>query len=391
MVKRKVCVVTGSRADYGLLRPLMRAIRASSSLRLQVVATGSHLSSVHGDTVHEILNDGFTVDRLVPILSMDDSNVATCRAAGLATIGIGESLEVLSPDIVVILGDRYEALAAGLAATLLRIPIAHIHGGEATGGLIDEACRHSLTKMSSLHFCATEAYRRRILQLGESEDRVHCVGAMAADCISELHLMNRTDLRQDLGIDFGEINFLVTFHPVTLEVGQASPQIEEVIAAIDSFSNAQVFITMPGAESESSSVRLALEKFAEANPGRVYPFASLGQRRYLSLMSECDVVVGNSSSGLIEAPLLGTVSVNIGNRQMGRLRGPSVIDAAPSFRSTVDALKIALEYARNHKGRSFESPYGSSGASRAIVSVLEACNLEGILTKGFVDRAPVCE
>lgn len=390
-MRKQVCIVTGSRADYGLLRPLMRAVQASDHLGLQVVATGSHLSALHGETVSEIRNDGFAVDHLVPILSRDDSGVAMCRAAGLATVGIGEALDALSPDIVVILGDRYEALAAGVAATLLRMPIAHIHGGESTGGLIDEACRHSLTKMSSLHFCSNEVYRRRILQLGEPEDRVHCVGSMAADCISELRLLNRAELRRDLEVDFGEINFLLTFHPVTLEVGQASTQIQQVLAAIQSFTQAHVFMTMPGAESESSSVSQALEEYAKENPGRVYLFASLGQQRYLSLMRECDVVVGNSSSGLIEAPLVGTVSVNIGNRQMGRLRGPSVFDAAPSFKSTVAALECALEYAKLERGRPFESPYGSPGASRAIVSVLEASDLEGILTKGFVDRVIPCE
>ena len=369
----------------------MRAIRNSDRLQLQVIATGSHLSALHGDSLREIRHDGFEVNRLVPNLSEDDSGVAVCRAAGLATIGIGEALEALSPDIMVVLGDRYEALAAGVAATLLRIPIAHIHGGESTGGLIDEACRHSLTKMSSLHFCAADAYRQRILQLGEPEERIHQVGAMAADCIAELALLERADLRKDLGIEFGKVNFLVTFHPVTLEVGRARTQIEQVIAALDSFPQAHIFLTLPNAETESLSVIEALEQFARANPGRVYVFASLGQERYISLMQECDVVVGNSSSGLIEAPLVETVSVNIGSRQMGRLRGPSVIDAAPTYQSIVAAIELALEHGQNPTKKLFCSPYGSHGASSAIVSVLEECDLEGILIKGFVDRPISCE
>ena len=391
MMKRKICVVTGSRADYGLLRPLMRAIQNSDRLQLQVIATGSHLSALHGDSLREIRHDGFAVDRLVPNLSEDDSGPAICRAAGLAIIGIGEALEALSPDILVVLGDRYEALSAGMAATLLRIPIAHIHGGESTGGLVDEACRHSLTKMASLHFCAADAYRQRILQLGEPHARVYQVGAMAADCIAELRLLKRFELRKDLGIEFGKVNFLVTFHPVTLEKGRARTQIEQVIAALDSFSQANIFLTLPNAEAESLSVIETLDLFARANPGRVYLFASLGQERYISLMRQCDVVIGNSSSGLIEAPLVKTVSVNIGSRQMGRLRGPSVIDATPTYESIVAAIKLALKYSRNPEGGLFDSPYGSHGASRAIVSVLEECDLEGILIKGFVDRPMSCE
>lgn len=389
-MKRKVCVVTGSRADYGLLRPLMRAIRDSESLELQIVATGSHLSAQYGNTFREIQGDGLVIDQTVPILTEEDSERAVSDAFGQAVIGIGECLTFLRPDIVVVLGDRYEALAAGVAATLHRIPIAHIHGGETTEGLIDEACRHSLTKMASLHFCATETYRRRILQLGERDDRVHVVGAMAADSIAEIQFLSRDELCGQLGIEFGEMNFLVTYHPVTLEAGRARAQISQVIDALRSFPQAKIFFTLPNAESESSSISEVIQAFAETNPGRVKVFTSLGQQKYLSLLRECDVVIGNSSSALIEAPLVGTVTVNVGSRQRGRLRGSSVFDAQPTYESIAQAIRQGLTYGRNHSRDAFDSPYGSKGGSAAILRILEQCDLEGILIKGFVDRNNLC-
>lgn len=364
----------------------MRAIRDSTFLELQIVATGSHLSAQYGNTFREIQGDGFVIDQMVPILAEEDSEQAMSNAFGQAVIGIGEALTSLRPDIVVVLGDRYEALAAGVAATLHRIPIAHIHGGETTEGVIDEACRHSLTKMASLHFCATEPYRLRILQLGERDDRVHVVGAMAADSMAELQFLSRDELRDQLGIEFGETNFLVTYHPVTLQAGWARAQISQVIDALRSFPQAKIFFTLPNAESESFSVSRAIKAFAESDPVRVKVFTSLGQRKYVSLLRECDVVIGNSSSGLIEAPLLGTATVNVGSRQKGRLRGSSVFDAKPTSESIAQAIRQGLTFGRNHSTGSFDSPYVSKGGSAAILKILEQYDLGGILIKGFVDR-----
>ena len=387
---KRICVVTGTRAEYGLLRPLMRAIDRSPNLTLQLVVTGTHLSEQHGATVLEIENDGFDIDRRVPILGEADSGTAIADAVGRAVSGIAVALADLDPDIVVLLGDRYEALAAGIAAMLCRKPIAHIHGGEATTGLIDEAIRHSLTKMSHLHFVSAEGYRQRVLQLGEHPEQVWCTGAVGLDGISELDLLSKEQLEIELGLRFSHANFLVTFHPVTLRPGMAQRDTHELIAALDRFPDSTVIATMPNAESESSDIRRLIQEWAELNPERVQVFESLGQHRYLSTLRVCDVVIGNSSSGLIEAPAVGTPTVNIGDRQRGRLRGSSVFDVAARSDLIAGAIADALAMARETDTASYSSPYGAPGASDVIVEVLERCNTENLLIKDFIDWGDGC-
>ena len=382
---RDICVVSGTRADYGLLKPVMRAIDNSPHLDLKVVVTGSHLSEEYGNTFQEIERDGFRIDRRVPILSGGDFEIALGQAFGRAVEGITMALVELDPDVVVLLGDRYEALAAGVAAMLCRRPIAHIHGGEATTGLIDEAIRHSLTKMSHLHFVSAEAYRQRVLQLGEQPERVWCTGAVGLDGISELDLLSKEQLEIELGVRFSELNFLVTFHPVTLRPGTAQRDTHELIMALDRFPDSTVIATMPNAESESSDVGRLIEDWGKSYPERVHVFGSLGQSRYLSTLRLCDVVIGNSSSGLIEAPAVGTPTVNIGDRQRGRLRGSSVFDVPARSDLIVDAIADALAIVRETKPASFPSPYGVPGASDVIVEVLERCDTANLLIKDFVD------
>ena len=387
---RKICVVSGTRAEYGLLRPLMRAIDQAPNLALQLVVTGTHLSEQHGATVREIERDGFEIGHRVPILNESDSDVAIADAFGRAVSGVASSLTDLDPDIVVLLGDRYEALAAGVAAMLCRKPIAHIHGGEATTGLIDEAIRHSLTKMSHLHFVSAEKYRQRVLQLGEQPERVWCTGAVGLDGISELNLLSKEQLEIDLGVHFRDVNFLVTFHPVTLLPGTAQRDTQELIAALDQFPDSFVIATMPNAESESSDIVRLIREWAKLNPERVHLVESLGQLRYLSTLRICDVVIGNSSSGLIEAPAVGTPTVNVGDRQRGRLRGASVFDVAARSDLIAEAIADALIFARETDWTLFQSPYGTPGASDAIVEVLERCDIQDLLVKVFVDWGDEC-
>jgi len=387
---KEICVVSGTRAEYGLMRPLMRAIKGSPNLDLQLLATGTHLSKQHGATVHEIERDGFVIDRRVPILTESDSETDIAGAFGRAVSGIASALADLDPDVVVLLGDRHETLAAGVAAMICRKPIAHIHGGEVTTGVIDEAIRHSLTKMSHLHFVSAERYRQRVLQLGEHPDRVWCTGAVGLDGISELDLLPKEQLEIELGVRFSAMNFLVTFHPVTLLPRSAQPDTQELIAALDQFPDSTVIATMPNAESESSDIARSIREWALLNPQRVHVVESLGQLRYLSTLRICDAVIGNSSSGLIEAPAVGTPTVNIGDRQRGRLRGASVFDVAARFDLIVEAIAEALTFAREADSTSFESPYGAPGASEAIAEVLERCDTEIPLVKNFVDWSDEC-
>lgn len=387
---KRICVVSGTRAEYGLLRPLIRAIDQSPTLALQLVVTGTHLSERHGATVREIESDGLVIDHRVPILSESDSDTAIADAFGRAVSGVASALVDLNPDIVVLLGDRYEALAAGVAAMLCRKPIAHIHGGEATIGLIDDAIRHSLTKMSHLHFVSAEEYRQRVLQLGERPDRVWCTGAVGLDGISELNLLNRDQLEIELGVRFRNVNLLVTFHPVTLRPGTARHDAHELIKALDQFPDTTVIATLPNAESESSDIVKAIQEWAKSNPKRVHVFESLGQLRYLSTLRVCDVVIGNSSSGLIEAPAVGTPTVNIGDRQQGRLRGESIFDVEADSDQIASAIADALTFVREKDSTSFSSPYGEPGARDMIVQVLEHCNMKNLLIKDFVDWGDEC-
>ncbi|MBS3964066.1 MAG: UDP-N-acetylglucosamine 2-epimerase (hydrolyzing), partial [Methylomonas sp.] len=324
-VVRKICVVTGSRADYGLLYWLMKDIQADAGLELQLVATGMHLSPEFGSTWQQIAADGFNISHKVEMLLSSDTPVGISKAMGLSLIGFADALAALQPDIVVVLGDRFEIFAAAQAAMNLRIPLAHIHGGELSEGAVDDAIRHALTKLSHLHFTATETYRHRVIQLGEQPERVFNVGAPGLDNIHRLPLLDRAALEDSIGFRLGAKNFLVTFHPVTLEKQTAGEQFEALLQALDGFDDAHILFTHSNADADGRAMAGLIEAYRAKHPDRVAVFVSLGSVRYLSAMRHVDAVVGNSSSGIIEAPALGVATVNIGDRQRGRLCANSVI------------------------------------------------------------------
>jgi UDP-hydrolysing UDP-N-acetyl-D-glucosamine 2-epimerase len=384
MSRRRVCVVTGTRAEYGLLTWLMRALQSDPSVELQIIATGAHLSPAHGMTVDAISADGFAVTDRVPIQLEDDSAAGVTKSLGRATLGFADSLARLAPDIVVLLGDRYEILAAAQSALIAGIPVAHIHGGERTEGAFDDAMRHAITKMSHLHFVATQEFAQRVVQLGEQPRRVFVVGATGLDNIARLQLLDRSAIEVNLGMQLRAPSALVTFHPETL--GQATPrdQIETVLAAIDQ-RFAAIVITGTNADPRASEISTAIVDFAASRPGRVAVVQSLGTQRYLSVMKHVDVVIGNSSSGLLEAPAMGVASIDVGDRQRGRPRAPSVIAAACARDILDQAIATALTPGHRAIAALRSTPYGSPGAAERIATVLCSHPLDGLLIKRFYD------
>jgi GDP/UDP-N,N'-diacetylbacillosamine 2-epimerase (hydrolysing) len=381
---RTVCVVTGTRAEYGQLRWIMEGVRAAPDARLQVIATGMHLAEQFGLTYREIERDGFVIDRKVDMDLASDTPAGIAHSFGLAVAGIGVALAELAPDIIVLLGDRFEALAAAIAATIGRIPIAHIHGGETTIGAMDESIRHSITKMSHLHFVAAEAYRRRVIQLGEQADRVFLVGTPALDNVARLPLLDRPALEQALGLRLGTRNLLITFHPVTLEANSSERQMGELLYALEPLADTQLIFTMPNSDTDSRVLFDMIEQFV-ARHENAHVFTSLGQVRYLSCMRAVDGVVGNSSSGLSEAPAFGKGTVNIGDRQTGRLKAPSVIDCLPERGAIAAAIERLYSAEFQASLATVENPYGESGASDRIVKMILEHPLRSVLKKSFHD------
>ena len=381
---RRVCVVTGTRADYGLLRWVMEGIRSVPDLELQIIATGMHLSPEFGLTYTEIERDGFTIDRRIETLLSSDTPASVAKSMGMGLIGFADALEQLEPDVLLVLGDRFEIFPAVAAAMVARIPIAHLHGGETTEGAFDEAIRHAITKMSHLHFVAAEAYGRRVVQLGEQPERVFVVGGMGIDNIRRLPLLDRAGLESALGLELGERNLLVTFHPVTLESATSETQMRELLAALEPLRDTRLIFTMPNADTDGRVLFAMIDRFVAEHPN-AHVYTSLGQLRYLSCLVHVDGVVGNSSSGLTEAPTFRTGTVNIGDRQRGRLKAESVIDCAPT-RASISAA-IARLYSSDFQARlrTVRNPYGVGGASERIVEVLRTFPLDSILKKSFYD------
>ncbi|WP_422007618.1 UDP-N-acetylglucosamine 2-epimerase [Roseivirga pacifica] len=386
MDKRKICVVTGTRAEFGLLYWLMSEIRADDGLELQVVATGMHLSPEFGLTYRDIEESGFQIDKKVEMLLSSDSSVGLSKSMGLGMISFGEVYQDLQPDIIVLLGDRFEAFAACAAAMVSRIPVAHIHGGEATEGLIDEPIRHSITKMAHLHFTATEEYAKRVMQLGESPDRVFNVGTPGLDNIEKLQLLTREQLEESLDFVLGTSSAIVTFHPVTLENQTAEGQVEALLKALSVFEDLSVIFTMPNADTEGRIIMDLINEFVRKYPDRTKAFTSLGQLRYLSALKHVDIVVGNSSSGLIEVPSFKKATVNIGDRQRGRIKSASVIDCEPDENAIVESIQKGLSNEFRKGLEKMENPYGRAGASKRIKEILAASDLTGILKKRFHDQ-----
>ncbi len=387
-MNRKICIVTGSRAEYGLLRELIRAVQQADGLQLQLLATGMHLSPEFGLTYREIEDDGFHLDGKVEMLLSADTATGVAKSMGLGLIGLGEAFERLRPDLIVLLGDRFEIFAAAAAALVAGIPVAHLHGGETTEGAFDESLRHSITKMSHLHFVAAADYRQRVIQLGEQPDRVFQVGGLGIDAIMRLPLLDRPALEASLDFQLGPRNLLVTFHPVTLEPGESVQQMAELLAALNSLQDTHLIFTMPNADNGSRAMARMIDDFVLCHP-RSRAYTSLGQLRYLSCLKQVDGVVGNSSSGLIEAPSMGKGTVNIGDRQRGRLKATSVIDCAPTRGDILAAIATLYDTEFQRQLSGIANPYGQGGAAEKIVQVLQHHRLDGIQKKTFHDLGPM--
>lgn len=380
---RRICVVTGTRAEYGVLYWLLKGIKDDADLELQIIATGMHLSPEFGLTYRLIEADGFTVNVRVEMLLSSDTPVGVTKSLGLGVIGLADALADLQPDILVLTGDRYEMLAAAQAGLIARIPMAHIGGGEATEGLIDEAVRHSITKMSHMHFVSTERYRKRVIQLGESPQNVKNFGAINVDNIVKLKLKTREELERTLGFRFGQTNFLVTYHPVTLDESPPDVAVKALVKALEAFPDAHLIFTKANADTRGRIINDLIEGYVGARTSRRFAFASVGQLNYLSLVAQVDAVIGNSSSGIIEAPSLKTPTVNIGARQRGRVRSPSIVDCDETALEITRAIRKVLSGAFRKKLTKMTSPYGAGDTSRRITDFLKHAEVRGILFKKF--------
>jgi len=380
---QKVCVFTGTRAEYGLLAPLLLRIKHDPGIELQLLVSGMHLSPEFGLTYKEIENDGFIINKKIEILTGSDSEIDLCKSIGKGLIGFPVALSEISPDILVILGDRYEAFAAASTAMICRIPIAHIHGGEATYGLIDEPIRHSITKMSHLHFTSTEEYRRRVIQMGEEPERVFNVGALGVENIQNLKLLARDQLENKIIFSLGKNCILVTFHPVTLENNTSREQFQNLLDAIKNFKGLRIIFTKANADTDGRIINHMIDDFVKNNKDRSVAFTSMGQTNYLSALKHVNAVVGNSSSGIIEAPSLKTPTVNIGDRQKGRAKADSVIDCKPTVKGISNAMNLVLSNEFKTKCTHIQNPYEGQDTSRNILKILKNADLRTILKKEF--------
>jgi UDP-hydrolysing UDP-N-acetyl-D-glucosamine 2-epimerase len=382
MHKRRICVVTGSRAEYGLLSVLMRALKSEPAFTLQIVATGMHLAPQFGLTWREIEADGFIIDARVDMQLTSDTPAGVTKSLGLAVIGFAETFNRLKPDLLVVLGDRYEILAAAQAALIAKVPVAHIAGGDTTEGAFDEAIRHSITKMSHLHFVTNEVSAKRVRQLGENPEHVFVVGSPGIDVINKVKLLTREELERQLGFRFLKRNLLVTFHPATLEAIPAQDQFQELLKALDALGNdTGIIITLPNADTDSGVIIKLIEHYVSTRPwSRAYP--SLGQIRYLSAVSHVDAVVGNSSSGLYEVPSFKKPTVNIGDRQKGRIQASSVINCRPDAADIIRALNESFK----KDCSTAVNPYGSGNSAEKIISIMKAVpDYRALLQKHFYE------
>ncbi len=383
---KKICVVTGSRAEYGLMRWLIEGINQSSVLDLQLVVTGMHLSPEFGSTVNLIEEDGFSIDRKVEMLLSSDTSIGITKSMGLAVIGFADVFAELKPNLLLILGDRYEIYSAAISAMIARIPIAHLHGGETTEGSFDEMMRHSITKMSHLHFVASEEYKKRVIQLGEQVDKVFNVGGLGIDNILRLKLLEKEELERTLGYKFQKRNLLVTFHPVTLDNNSSILQMRELLSALEKVEDTGIIFTFPNSDTEGRALIREIEIFCLKNTN-AKAFKSLGQQLYLSCIKHVDGVVGNSSSGLIEVASMKKGTINIGDRQRGRLRAASVIDCEPNIIDIQLAIQRLFSFEFQQSLNTIINPYGSGGASEKILRILESVTFDGLIKKSFYDIA----
>ena len=381
---RKICVVTGSRADYGLLRSVIQGIKDDPNLNIQVVATGMHLSPTFGLTYKEIEADGFFIDEKIEVINELDTPYEISQSIAKGITGCAKAFSKLEPDLVLLLGDRFEIFSAAIAAYVALIPIAHIHGGELTAGALDEAFRHSISKMSSLHFVAAEEYKKRLIQLGENPKNIYLAGGLGVDSIKRHKLLNKQELENKLNIKFLDKSLLITFHPVTLDIESSELQFKELLEALSNFKDTTLIFTMPNADNGGRKLINMVEEFVTENKN-ARAFISLGQLLYFSCISNMDGVVGNSSSGIIEVPSFKKATINIGDRQLGRLQADSIINCKPLKKDILNAIEKLYSTSFQTLLDRVTNPYSGTGVNEKIVEVLGAISLDGIIKKAFHD------
>lgn len=384
---KRIGIMTGTRAEYGLLKSLMQEINKDNDLELYLIVSGMHLSPEFGMTYKEIEEDGFEINAKVEMLLSSDSPAGISKSIGLGVIGFADEFQRADLDMLILLGDRYEALSAAICAMVMRIPIAHLHGGELTEGAIDEGIRHSITKMSYLHFTSTEEYRRRVIQLGENPERVFCVGALGVENIKKINLMTKEELEKSIHFEIDENTVVVTYHPVTLENNTVEEQFLNLLKVLDRNPKIRMIFTKANADTNGRIVNELIDKYAAQNSERACAFMSLGQKRYLSALKYCRIVIGNSSSGIIEAPSFGKPIINIGDRQKGRICADSVINCGYTQQEIQQAMETALTKEFENKASNCRNPYEKENTAANIISVIKdyLLNDKIKLKKGFYD------
>lgn len=384
---KRIGIMTGTRAEYGLLKPLMQEINKDNDLELYLIVSGMHLSPEFGMTYQEIEEDGFQINAKVEMLLSSDSPAGISKSIGLGVIGFADEFQRADLDMLILLGDRYEALSAAISAMVMRIPIAHLHGGELTEGAIDEGIRHSITKMSYLHFTSTEQYRNRVIQLGENPERVFYVGALGVENIKKINLMTKEELEKSIHFEIDENTVVVTYHPVTLENNTVEEQFLNLLKVLDRNPKIRMIFTKANADTNGRIVNDLIDKYVAQNSERACAFMSLGQKRYLSALKYCRIVIGNSSSGIIEAPSFGKPIINIGDRQKGRICADSVINCGYTQQEIQQAMETALTEEFENKARNCRNPYEKENTAANIISVIKdyLLNDKIKLKKGFYD------
>lgn len=384
---KRIGIMTGTRAEYGLLKPLMQEINKDNDLELYLIVSGMHLSPEFGMTYQEIEEDGFEINAKVEMLLSSDSLAGISKSIGLGVIGFADEFQRADLDMLILLGDRYEALSAAICAMVMRIPIAHLHGGELTEGAIDEGIRHSITKMSYLHFTSTEQYRNRVIQLGENPERVFYVGALGVENIKKINLMTKEELERSIHFEIDENTVVVTYHPVTLENNTVEEQFLNLLKVLDRNPKIRMIFTKANADTNGRIVNELIDKYAAQNSERACAFMSLGQKRYLSALKYCRIVIGNSSSGIIEAPSFGKPIINIGDRQKGRICADSVINCGYTQQEIQQAMETALTEEFENKASNCRNPYEKENTAANIISVIKdyLLNDKIKLKKGFYD------
>ncbi|WP_368506595.1 MULTISPECIES: UDP-N-acetylglucosamine 2-epimerase [unclassified Tamlana] len=381
----KICIATGTRAEYGLLKPLMQAIQSEATWQLQLLVTGAHLSPEFGLTYKIIETDGFKIDKKVEMLLSADTSSSIVKSMGMGMVGYADAFAELNPDLLFILGDRYEMLSVASSALIFNIPIAHIHGGEITEGAYDDAIRHSITKMSHLHFASTEAYKNRIIQLGENPKNVFNVGAIGLDSIKNLKLLTKEELEENLDIKFKKYNYQVTFHPSTLDKESPENQFQILLNAISKQEDSFFVFTKANADTGGRIINKMIDEYVSQNIDKATAFTSLGNLRFLSLVQYCDAIIGNSSSGILEAPSLNSATINIGNRQKGRIQARSVVNSNLDEQDILEAFSQIKQDTFKKDLARIINPYDNGGSCHKIMDVLKKINLESFQTKPFFD------